>query len=59
MFSAQTVATIVGAIVSVLVTDWAVDNIPHMCEPNQANHFSCPATNTFFTAAVLWGARKF
>lgn len=54
MFVTQTIATILGALMSVVVTDWVIDNIPELCTKDQPSHFTCPGTHTFFSASVIW-----
>lgn len=54
MFATQTVATVVGALTAVLVTDWVIVSIPGLCTKGQVSHFSCPNTNSFFSASVIW-----
>lgn len=58
LFTAQTIATILGALISVGVTDWVIVNVKDLCQQDQVNRFVCPGSNTFFSAAVIWGARK-
>ena len=55
MFSAQTVATILGTFVEISIVNWQVNGVKDLCEPHQAQKFTCPGVSTFFTAAVLWG----
>ncbi|KAJ5936413.1 OPT oligopeptide transporter [Penicillium verhagenii] len=56
MFSAQCIATLVAAFVSIGVNAWALENIPNICESDQAAGFNCEAITTFFTSSVIWGA---
>ncbi|KAJ5127357.1 OPT oligopeptide transporter [Penicillium atrosanguineum] len=56
MFSAQIIATIVAAFVSIGVNAWALANIEGVCETGQAAGFNCENITTFFTSSVLWGA---
>ncbi|KAJ5902554.1 OPT oligopeptide transporter [Penicillium taxi] len=56
MFSAQVIATIVAAFVSIGVNAWALHNIPNICESTQASGFNCESITTFFTSSVIWGA---
>lgn len=56
MFSAQCIATVVSAFVSIGVNAWALANIPNICETNQASGFNCEGYTTFFTSSVIWGA---
>ncbi|KAJ5658104.1 OPT oligopeptide transporter [Penicillium longicatenatum] len=56
MFSAQCIATVVAAFVSIGVNAWALANIPNVCETGQASGFNCEGYTTFFTSSVIWGA---
>ncbi|KAJ5752388.1 OPT oligopeptide transporter [Penicillium odoratum] len=56
MFSAQCIATVVAAFVSIGVNAWALANIPDICETGQASGFNCEGYTTFFTSSVIWGA---
>jgi len=55
MFAAQTVATVVSAFVGLAVLRWQITGVQDLCMPGQPEKMTCPGTNTFFTAAVLWG----
>ncbi|CAL1708066.1 unnamed protein product [Somion occarium] len=63
MFWAQVIASIVGLTVQLGVQSWMFSNIPDMCTENQPNGFSCPGTQVFGTASIIWGvigpARQF
>lgn len=54
-FMAQLFATVVSTLVCVGILNFQMTQIPEVCSPTQPDHFTCPGTNTFFTAAVLWG----
>lgn len=54
-FWAQVVATLVSTFVCTGILNFQITGIKDVCTPEQANHFTCPGINTFFTAAVLWG----
>jgi OPT family small oligopeptide transporter len=56
MFSSQVIASIWSAIVQICVMNWALGNIPDICEPDQANNYTCPGSRVYFTASVIWGA---
>lgn len=43
LFWAQTVSTIVGALVSVGVNAWQMSNIENVCTADQASNFTCPS----------------
>ncbi|KAH8113799.1 OPT oligopeptide transporter [Phellopilus nigrolimitatus] len=55
MFMAQCLATIISVFVVVAVQNWMFTNIPDLCSPTQADHFICPSTSVFATAALVWG----
>ncbi|KAF8137872.1 OPT-domain-containing protein [Mycena galopus ATCC 62051] len=54
-FSAQIYATIISTFVCTGILNFQMTKIPGVCTPEQADHFTCPDVNTFFTASVLWG----
>jgi len=54
-FNCQMVATLVASFVSTAILNYQMTKIPDICTPGQKDHFTCPATNGSFTAAVLWG----
>ncbi|KAJ4292306.1 hypothetical protein N0V88_005938 [Collariella sp. IMI 366227] len=53
MFMAQVVATTFSCFVQVVVLNYALRTIPNVCEPTQAEHFTCPGGRVFFS--VIWG----
>ncbi|KAH6627817.1 OPT oligopeptide transporter protein-domain-containing protein [Chaetomium tenue] len=55
MFMAQVVATTFSCFVQVVVLNYALKNIPGVCEPTQPDHFTCPGGRVFFSASVIWG----
>lgn len=63
MFWCQLIATIVAGTVQLGVQAWMFTNINDMCSPNQLHGFSCPSTQVFGTASIIWGligpARQF
>ncbi|KAI9932417.1 hypothetical protein MW887_008658 [Aspergillus wentii] len=56
MFSAQLVATVVGAFVSLGVNAWALANIEDVCSLTQSAKFNCAGARDFYTSSVIWGA---
>ncbi|RAH49978.1 OPT oligopeptide transporter family [Aspergillus brunneoviolaceus CBS 621.78] len=56
LFSAQVVATVVGAFVSVGVNAWALANISDVCSLDQPSKFTCAGARDFYTSSVIWGA---
>lgn len=55
MFASQTVATIASTFVSISIVNWQITGVEGLCSVDQPQKFTCPGSNTFFTAAVLWG----
>ncbi|CAI4211109.1 unnamed protein product [Parascedosporium putredinis] len=56
MFSSQLIASIWSAIVQIIVMNWALANIPNVCDLQQENDYTCPGGRVFFTASIIWGA---
>ncbi|KAJ6599741.1 OPT-domain-containing protein [Mycena vulgaris] len=54
-FWAQIYGTVISSFVCTAILNFQMTKIPDVCTPKQANHFTCPGVNTFFTASVLWG----
>jgi len=54
MFMAQVVATTVSCFIQVLVLNYALNNIPNVCEPTQPEHFTCPGGRVFFSGKSLF-----
>ncbi|KAF8518159.1 oligopeptide transporter [Hysterangium stoloniferum] len=65
MFWCQVVATVVAGTVQLGVQAWMFTNIPNICvtSPPQKDGFTCPSTQVFGTASIIWGvigpARQF
>ncbi|KAF5392874.1 hypothetical protein D9757_000863 [Collybiopsis confluens] len=55
MFFAQVVATVIAGTVQLGVQAWMFNNIEGMCEPEQADGFTCVSTMVFGTASIIWG----
>lgn len=55
LFFAQGLATILGALTQVGVTQWMLGNVDDICTEDQANGFSCPNGRTVFSSSVIWG----
>ncbi len=49
------VATLVSTLVSTVVLNFQMNNIPGVCTMEAPNRFTCPMVTGFFTASVLWG----
>jgi len=55
MFWSQMLGSIVCCFVVLGVQNWMIGNIDGLCQADQKAGFSCPGTNTFFVASLLWG----
>ncbi|KII86303.1 hypothetical protein PLICRDRAFT_114715 [Plicaturopsis crispa FD-325 SS-3] len=55
MFACQVVATVIAGTVQLGVQAWMFTNIPAMCDPRQPDGFTCPGTEVFYVASVIWG----
>lgn len=48
MFLTQVVATTFSCFIQIVVLNLALNNIEDVCEPHQADHFTCPGGRVFF-----------
>lgn len=55
MFTAQVVAAFIACIVTTLTQDFMFANIVDICQPDQAQFFTCPSTTVFATSSLIWG----
>ncbi|KAF5115965.1 hypothetical protein DV495_005157 [Geotrichum candidum] len=55
LFRGQMISTIFQCLVTIGVVNWQISNIEGLCTKEQAQKFTCPGVNTFFSASVLWG----
>ncbi|KAF4981922.1 hypothetical protein FZEAL_2354 [Fusarium zealandicum] len=55
MFLSQVVATTFSCFIQVVVLNLALNSIEDVCEPHQADHFTCPGGRVFFSASIIWG----
>ncbi|EGN96301.1 hypothetical protein SERLA73DRAFT_112539 [Serpula lacrymans var. lacrymans S7.3] len=55
MFWSQVLATVVAGTTQLGVQSWMFSNIEDMCTPHQKDGFSCPSTEVFGTASIIWG----
>jgi OPT family oligopeptide transporter len=55
VFIGQVVASLVGVFGSIVAQQWALDNIPDICDPHQKSFFTCPNLDTFSNSSVFWG----
>lgn len=55
LFRVQMVSVIVNSLVSVGMINVTLNTIEDYCSPRQKQKFTCPGSNTFYSASVLWG----
>jgi OPT family oligopeptide transporter len=55
VFASQFIGSIVTVISCILAQNWALDNIPDICSPDQKNFFTCPNINIYTTSSIIWG----
>jgi OPT family small oligopeptide transporter len=57
LFKGQIIGCLLQSFVSIAVVNWQILNVKAICTPVQAHmsKFTCPGTNTFFSASVIWG----
>lgn len=54
-FTGQVLSSTVAVISSIIAQQWALDNIPDICSPEQKSFFTCPNLKIFTTASIIWG----
>ncbi|KAK7536973.1 small oligopeptide transporter, OPT family [Phyllosticta citribraziliensis] len=55
VFTAQGLATVLGALTQVGVTSWMLGNIHDICSTDQPSGFTCPNGRTVASSSVIWG----
>lgn len=55
IFTSQIISSAVAVIASIVAQQWALDNIPDICSPDQKSFFTCPNLKIFTTASIIWG----
>lgn len=55
MFWCQIVATVVAGTTQLGVQAWMFTNIKGICSHHQKDNFTCPSTQVFGTASIIWG----
>ncbi|KAF4450433.1 OPT family small oligopeptide transporter [Fusarium austroafricanum] len=57
LFLVQVVGLVIGTLGQVSVLNWALGNIPNVCNAKLApNGFTCPFSRTHFNTSMVWGA---
>jgi OPT family oligopeptide transporter len=55
IFISQVVASVVAVFSAIVAQQWALDNIPDICDPHQKSFFTCPNLDTFNNSSIFWG----
>lgn len=55
MFFGQLASTLLQVLVTVGVLNWQMGNVKDICTIHQAEKFTCPSANSFFSSSVVWG----
>ena len=55
VFTSQVTSSVFSVIASIVAQNWALDNIPDICSPEQKSFFTCPNLKIFTTASIIWG----
>ncbi len=55
-FSVQLMTATLSVLVQTVVKHWLFAAVPDICDVKQANHFTCPHDQTFYTSSIIWYA---
>lgn len=55
IFRAQILSVFISSFVSLAVINFMIDNVDDYCMPGNKQKFTCPSSNVFYSASVLWG----
>ncbi|KAF9143404.1 hypothetical protein BGX30_000558 [Mortierella sp. GBA39] len=55
MFLVQVISSVISCTINLGTATWLMNTQPNLCTP-QGAPFTCRATNTFYSASVIWGA---
>ncbi|KAF5338240.1 hypothetical protein D9758_012834 [Tetrapyrgos nigripes] len=55
MFFAQVICSIIGGTIQLGVQSWMFSNIRDICHRDQPDFFTCPGTEVFGVASIIWG----
>ncbi|KAF9235742.1 OPT oligopeptide transporter protein-domain-containing protein [Melanogaster broomeanus] len=59
MFFCQIIATVIAGSTQLLVQLWMFESIPDICSLTQKDGFTCPNTQVFGTASIIWALLYF
>lgn len=55
VFRVQMLSVFISSFVSLAVMNFMIDNVDNYCMPGNKQKFTCPSSNVFYSASVLWG----
>ncbi|KAK9324744.1 OPT oligopeptide transporter protein-domain-containing protein [Lipomyces orientalis] len=55
VFRGQILTSLIQCIVAIGVVNWQIANIDDLCDPKQAQRFTCPGPRTYYSASITWG----
>jgi hypothetical protein len=55
MFITQLIGTIIAGVINYLTANYLMGSIPNICTTDNPQ-WTCPYTNIFFSASIIWGA---
>lgn len=55
MFWAQFMGTVIAGLVNLGTAQWLLDTRPNICNEDLDPDFSCPNSQVFYSASVIWG----
>ena len=53
-FLVQLISSILFVTCQIAVKEWIFNTLPDICEPDQPDHLTCPQTQVFYSASVIW-----
>lgn len=55
VFRVQILSVLISSFISLAVMNFMIDNVDNYCLPTNKQKFTCPSSNVFYSASVLWG----
>lgn len=55
VFRCQLLSVFLASFISLAVINFMIDNVDDYCTPGNTKKFTCPNSNVFYSASVLWG----
>lgn len=55
LYRIQIIGVLIESFINLAVLNWQLNTFKDFCLAQQRQKFSCPGSNTFFSASVIWG----